>query len=53
MRAKITDWDLILMARIPAQIGDAGLPNLISAMRAHGYGEALISKLASENWLKF
>lgn len=40
-------------ARIPAQIGDAaGLPNLISAMRAHGYGEALISKLASENWLK-
>ena len=40
-------------ARIPAQIGDVtGLPNLIAAMRAHGYGEALITKLASENWLK-
>ncbi len=40
-------------ARIPSQIGDAaGLPNLIAAMQAHGYGEALITKLASENWLK-
>jgi membrane dipeptidase len=40
-------------ARIPSQIGDAaGLPNLIEAMRAHGYGEELINKLASENWLK-
>ena len=39
--------------RLPAQIGDAaGLQNLISAMRAHGYGEELIRKLASENWLK-
>lgn len=40
-------------ARIPSQIGDAaGLPNLITAMRGHGYGEALIEKIASENWLK-
>ena len=40
-------------ARIPSQIGDAaGLPNLIAAMRAHGLGDELITKLASENWLK-
>jgi membrane dipeptidase len=39
--------------RLPAQIGDAaGLQNLIAAMRAHGYGEELVKKLASENWLK-
>ena len=40
-------------ARIPSQIGDAaGLPNLVDAKRAHGYSEALITKLASVNWLK-
>ena len=40
-------------ARIPSQIGDVtGLPNLIAAMRGAGYDEALITKLASENWLK-
>jgi membrane dipeptidase len=40
-------------ARIPAQIGDvAGLPNLVAAMAAHGYGEALVRKLASENWMR-
>ena len=39
--------------RLPAQIGDAaGLQNLITAMRAHGYGEELIRKIACENWLK-
>ena len=39
-------------ARIPSLIGDAaGLPRLVGAMRAHGYGEALIRKLAHENWL--
>ena len=39
--------------RLPAQIGDAaGLQNLIAAMWAHGYGEELVKKLASENWLK-
>lgn len=40
-------------ARIPAVIGDvAGLPVLVEAMRAHGYGEALIAKIARENWLR-
>jgi membrane dipeptidase len=40
-------------ARIPSLIGDAaGLPNLIDAMRAQGFGEALIGKIASENWLR-
>jgi membrane dipeptidase len=40
-------------ARIPAQIGDsAGLPRLVEAMRAHGYGEELTKKLCSENWMK-
>jgi membrane dipeptidase len=39
-------------ARIPAQIGDAsGLPRLVDAMQAHGYGEALTRKLCSENWM--
>jgi len=39
-------------ARIPAQIGDVtGLPNLIAAMKAHGYGDELIEKLAWKNWL--
>jgi membrane dipeptidase len=39
-------------ARIPSQIGDVtGLPNLVNAMRVHGYGETLIAKIASENWM--
>lgn len=39
-------------AVIPAPIGDAGgLPKLFEAMRHHGYGEALIDKIARENWL--
>ncbi|QPM92280.1 dipeptidase [Pseudooceanicola algae] len=39
-------------ATIPSDMGDvAGLPRLIDAMRAHGYDEALIAKLAHENWL--
>ena len=39
-------------ATIPQGIGDvAGLPNLLEAFRAHGYGEALIEKLAWKNWL--
>ena len=38
--------------QVPAGIGDAaGLPVLIEAMRAHGYGEALVAKIAHENWL--
>lgn len=40
-------------ARIPDAIHDvAGLPVLIAAMREHGYGEALIAKIACENWLR-
>jgi len=39
-------------AEIPAVMGDvAGLQGLIEAMRAKGWGEALIRKLAHENWL--
>ena len=39
-------------ATIPQGIGDvAGLPRLLEAFRAHGYGEALIEKLAWKNWL--
>lgn len=37
---------------MPADLGDAaGLPRLIDALRAHGYDEALLRKLAHENWL--
>lgn len=40
-------------ATVPAAIGDAaGLPRLIGAMREHGYGEALIGKIARDNWLR-
>lgn len=39
-------------AEMPADLGDvAGQPRLIEAMRGHGYGEALIRKIAHENWL--
>lgn len=39
-------------ATIPQEIGDAaGLPSLVAAMRAHGYGEALMRKLCWENWV--
>lgn len=39
-------------ATIPAAIGDArGLPRLVDAMRRHGYGEALVRKIAFENWV--
>lgn len=40
-------------ARIPAQIGDvSGLPRLTAALKSHGYGEELVKKLASGNWMK-
>jgi membrane dipeptidase len=40
-------------APMPAAIGDAaGLPRLIEAMRASGYGEELIRKIAHENWVR-
>ena len=39
-------------ATLPADLGDvAGLPRLLDALRAHGYGEALLRKLAHDNWL--
>ena len=45
-----SDFDGCLL---PQAIGDAaGLPALIGAMRAHGYGERLVAKIARENWLR-
>ena len=39
-------------AAIPSAIGDvAGLPRLIEAFAAHGYGRELIEKIAWRNWL--
>lgn len=39
-------------ATIPQPIGDvAGLPNLITAMLERQYGQALVRKIAAENWL--
>ncbi|MEO0821396.1 MAG: membrane dipeptidase [Pseudomonadota bacterium] len=44
-----SDFDGCLL---PSAIGDiAGLPALIGAMRQAGYGEALVAKIARENWL--
>ncbi|MEP5728375.1 MAG: membrane dipeptidase [Sulfitobacter sp.] len=41
-------------APLPNGIAHAGdLPELIKAMKNHGYGDALIAKLAHENWLDF
>ena len=41
-------------APMPEGIAHAGgLPNLVSGMRTHGYGEPLIAKLCHENWLGF
>ena len=37
---------------VPRAIGDvSGLPKLIEAFRAAGYGEDLIEKIAWRNWL--
>lgn len=45
-----TDFDGAL---VPDVIGDvAGLVHLRAAMRDHGYSDALIAKLANENWLR-
>ncbi|WAJ29720.1 dipeptidase [Antarcticirhabdus aurantiaca] len=39
-------------ATIPHAVGDAaGLPRLVGAMRAAGFGDALVAKIARENWL--
>jgi membrane dipeptidase len=40
-------------ATIPKAIGDAaGLPRLVEALRARGYDEPALRKLAHENWLR-
>ena len=40
-------------ARVPNEIGDvSGLPNLLTALEEHDYGEAEKRKLANENWLR-
>lgn len=40
-------------ATLPKGIGDVvGQQALLQAMRAHGYGEALIAKIAHENWFR-
>lgn len=40
-------------ALIPALIGDcAGLPNLMTAFRDSGVGDALLAKLTHENWVR-
>lgn len=39
-------------AEMPTDLGDvAGLPRLLDALRAHGYGEELVEKIAWRNWL--
>ena len=39
-------------ATVPSGITDvAGLPNLIDALRAHGYNDAVLRKLACDNWV--
>lgn len=44
-----SDFDGALM---PRDVPDAAaLPRLIQAMRDHGYGDALIRRIACENWL--
>jgi membrane dipeptidase len=40
-------------ATMPLEIGDvSGLPRLVAALRAHGYDEAALRKLAHENWVR-
>lgn len=40
-------------ATIPKDIGDVtGLPRLLDALRAHGFGEPDLRKLAHENWVR-
>ena len=45
-----TDFD---GATIPQEIRDVtGLPKLITALREHGYNDAMLRKLAYENWVR-
>ena len=44
-----SDFDGALM---PRDLPDAAaLPTLLAAMQTHGYGEPLIRKIASQNWI--
>jgi membrane dipeptidase len=45
-----SDFDGAIM---PLDLGDvAGLPRLVDAMRAHGFSESDVRKVAHENWLR-
>jgi membrane dipeptidase len=38
---------------LPQELGDvAGLPNLMTALREHGYDDASLRKITHENWLR-
>jgi membrane dipeptidase len=40
-------------ATMPLELGDVtGLPRLVTALRAHGYGEAELVKITHQNWLR-
>jgi membrane dipeptidase len=40
-------------AKVPKEIGDvSGVPNLLEALRGHGYDEAELEKLAHGNWIR-
>jgi membrane dipeptidase len=40
-------------ATMPNELGDvAGLPKLLQKLRQHGYDEAVLAKLAYQNWLR-
>jgi membrane dipeptidase len=40
-------------AKMPRDLGDvAGLPKLIAALQAHGYGEDDLNKITHQNWLR-
>ena len=40
-------------AQVPNEVGDvAGLPRVMAALRAEGYDDAALRKLAHENWLR-
>ena len=40
-------------ATMPRDLGDvAGLPKLVQAFRDHGYDDAAIRKLGTENWIR-
>jgi membrane dipeptidase len=40
-------------AKVPRELGDvAGLPKLVAALRARGYDDTSLRKIAHENWLR-